>query len=75
MVVGDGGDDQLVGPGRVAETLQLVGDLRRVADELGVDAVGDQLTVGVAPYVAAAMLGSGDGMAPAAVRMLRTHRP
>ncbi len=34
MVVGDGGDDQLVGFGGVAETFQLVRDLARGADEL-----------------------------------------
>jgi len=33
VVVGDGGDDQLVGAGRLPELLELVGDLRR--DDLG----------------------------------------
>ena len=75
MVVGNGRDDQLVGFSGVAETLQLVRDLARGADELGVDAVGDQLAVSVAPDVAASLLGVGNWMAPSAVRMLRTHRP
>ena len=41
VVVGDGGDDQLVGFGGVAQAFQLVRDLARGAGELGVDAVGD----------------------------------
>ena len=60
MVVGNGRDDQLVGLGGVAEPLQLVRDLARGADELGVDAVGDQLAVGVAPDVAPSLLGGGE---------------
>src|SRR5450756_1467258 len=49
VVMGDGGDDQLVGAGRVPELLELVGDLASGADELGVYPVGDQLTVGGGP--------------------------
>ena len=60
MVVGNGRDDQLVGFGGVAETLQLVRDLARGAGELGVDAVGDQLAVSVAPDVAAGLLWGGE---------------
>ena len=60
MVVGDRGDDQLVGPGRVAQALQVVGDLLRGADELGVDAVGDEFAVSVAPDVAASLRGGGE---------------
>src|SRR5947209_9456664 len=52
VVVGDGGDDQLVGLGGVTEPFQLVRDLARGAGELGVGAVGDQPAVGVAPHVA-----------------------
>ena len=75
MVVGDGRDDQFLGLGGVAEAFQLVRDLARGTDELGVDAVGDQLAVGVAPDVAPGLLRVGNWMAPSAVRMLRTHRP
>src|SRR5579872_5476800 len=57
VVVGDGGDDQFVGFGGVAEAFQLVDDLARVSDELRVDTVGDQLTVRVGPPVAAGLLG------------------
>ena len=64
VVVGDGRDDQLIGFSGVAETLQLVRDLARRADELGVDAVGDQLAVSVAPDVAAGLLGGGTGWRP-----------
>src|SRR5690242_21861007 len=60
VIVGDGRDDQLVGFGGVAETFQLVRDLARGAGELGVDAVGDQLAVGVAPDVAPGLLGGGE---------------
>ncbi len=75
MVVGNGRDDQLVGFSGVAETLQLVRDLAGGADELGVDAVGDQLAVGVTQTWRRACSGVGNWMAPSAVRMLRTHRP
>jgi hypothetical protein len=60
MVVGNSRDDQLVGFSGIAEKLQLVRDLARGADELGVDAVGDQLAVGVAPDVAASLLRGGE---------------
>jgi hypothetical protein len=60
VLVGNGRDDQLVGFGGVAETLQLVRDLARGTDELGVDTVGDQLAVSVAPDVASSLLGSGE---------------
>src|SRR5437660_7500916 len=60
VVVGDGRDDQLVGFGSVAETFQLVRDLARRADKLSIDTVGDQLAVGVAPDVAAGLLGGGE---------------
>ena len=43
VLVGDCGDDQLVSPGRVAQPLQLVGDLPRRAGKLGVDPVGDEI--------------------------------
>jgi hypothetical protein len=56
VVVGDRGDDQLVGPGGVAQLFELVGDLAGTADELGVGAVGDQGAVGVRPLVAASLL-------------------
>src|SRR5690242_17083570 len=59
VIVGDGRDDQLVGFGGVAETFQLVRDLARRAGELGVDAVGDQLAVSLAPHVAAGLPGGG----------------
>src|SRR5487761_872733 len=54
VVVGDG-DDQLVGFGGVTQSLELVGDLSRGADELGVDAVGDQVAVGFGPLVTAGL--------------------
>ena len=57
VVVGDGRDDQLVGFGGVAETFQLVRDLAWGSGELGVDAVGDELAVGVAPDVAPGLHG------------------
>ena len=60
VVVGDGGDDQLVRLGGVTQPLQLVGDLPWRAGELGVDAVGDQGAVGVGPRVAAGLLGRGE---------------
>src|SRR6202035_5770968 len=60
VVVGDRRDDQLVGLGGVAETVQLVRDVAGGAGELGVDAVRDQLAVGVAPHVAAGLLGGGE---------------
>ena len=60
VVVGDGGDDQLVRLGGVPQPLQLVGDLRCRAGELGVDAVGDQGAVGVSPRVAAGLRGRGE---------------
>jgi hypothetical protein len=41
VVVGDGGDDELVGPGGVAQDLELVGYLSGRADKLGVHPVGD----------------------------------
>ena len=53
MIVGDRGDDQLVGLGSVAQLLELVGDLPGSADELGVDPVGDQGAVIVGPLLAA----------------------
>src|SRR5271163_1864520 len=58
--VGNGRNDQLVGFSCVAEPLQLVRDLARGAGELGVDAVGDQLAVSVAPDVAASLPGGGE---------------
>jgi hypothetical protein len=60
VVVGDGGDQQFVGVGGVPELLELVRHLGRGADELGVDPVGDQLAVGVGPYVPARLLGGGE---------------
>ena len=59
VIVGDGGDDQLVGVGGVPELLELVGDLARGADELGVYPVGDQLTVGCGPGMRPPAPGSG----------------
>jgi hypothetical protein len=50
MIVSDGGDDQLVGAGRVAQLLELVGHLPRRADELGLDAVGYQCLVLRRPF-------------------------
>src|SRR5690242_9061563 len=67
VIVGDGRDDQLVGFGGVAETFQLVRDLARRAGELGVDAVGDQLAVSLAPHVAAGLPGGADTAHPQAV--------
>jgi hypothetical protein len=43
VVVGDRGDEQFVGVGGVAEEAELVGDAVRGADELGIDAVGDEV--------------------------------
>src|SRR4051794_28409079 len=47
VLVGDRGNDELVGAGRVAEPLQVIGDLGRGTDELGLYPVGDQCPVGV----------------------------
>src|ERR1700722_20018382 len=58
MVVGDGGDDQLVGAGRLLELLELVGDLLRGAGELGVHPVGDHGPVRVGPVVGPGLLRS-----------------
>ena len=57
VVVGDRGDDQLVGAGGVAQDLQLVGDLGRRPDELGADPVLDQRPLVVGPGVRAGLLG------------------
>src|ERR1700677_1612551 len=60
MVVGDRGDDQLVGTGGVPELLELVGDLPGGTGELGVHPVGDQLTVRVGPDARTRLSGRGE---------------
>ncbi|MEV4788751.1 amino acid ABC transporter permease [Streptomyces tuirus] len=66
MVVRDGRDDQLVGAGGFPQLFEPVGDASGRADELGVDAVGDQGTV-----VALSRLGDGDQPLGAGVLGLR----
>src|SRR6202012_2114182 len=61
VVVGDGGDDQLVGFRGVTQPLEGGGDPSRGgAAELSVSPVGDQGPVGVGPLVAAGLLGGGE---------------
>ncbi len=56
MVVGDGGDNQLVGTGRLLELLELVGDLFGGTGELGIHPVGDHGLVCVGPWVGPGLL-------------------
>jgi hypothetical protein len=59
VVVRDRRDDQLVGPGGVAQPLQLVGYLGGGSHELGVDPIRDEFAVGIGPGVGARFVQSG----------------
>lgn len=74
MRVGDGGDDEFVGPGRLLELPQPGRDRGGGADELGVDAVGDQGPILVAPDVGGGFFRRGKENRPSARRMERTQR-
>ena len=80
MVVGDGGDDQLVGRGGITQPFKLVGDLDRGPHELGGDPVRDEFAVGVGPSVPARLrrsrkrnraFGGADAAHPQPVRLAR----
>ena len=75
VVMSDRRDDQLVGPGRVAQPFELVGHLDGGSDELGLDPIRDEFPIGVGPGVPAGLGGVGNWIAPSPVRMLRTHSP
>ncbi|MBO0891164.1 MAG: hypothetical protein J2P14_09620 [Acidothermales bacterium] len=75
MVVGDGGDEQLVGVGDSLQGPQLRGHGLRCADELGGDPVDDERVVLARPRLRARLRlgGRGNGIAPLPLRMLYTQ--
>ena len=75
VVMGDGRDDQLIGFGRVAQPLELISHLNCGSDKLGFYWSATSSRSESLQVCRRASSGVGNGIAPSAVRMLRTHSP
>ena len=59
VIVGDRRNDQLIGLGRIAQSLQVIRHLCCGSDELGFHPVRDEFAVGVGPGVSARLVRGG----------------